>query len=67
MGMGSPEPNANLEGTQVTNLCYEETRVGNLCYEDAHRLTTCATENRNTPSLRGQRLEQFELHGAAGR
>ncbi len=23
MGMGSPEPNANREGTQVTNLCYE--------------------------------------------
>ena len=22
MGMGSPEPNANREGTQVENLCY---------------------------------------------
>jgi len=23
MGMGSPEPEANREGTQVENLCYE--------------------------------------------
>ena len=39
MGMGSPEPSANREGTQVENLCYEGpqlegTQVENLCYEE---------------------------------
>jgi len=27
MGMGSPEPNANREHTQVENLCYERPRA----------------------------------------
>jgi len=36
-GIGSPEPRANRDGTQVNNLCYEEphregTQVENLCY-----------------------------------
>jgi|GEM_PF-3821818 len=34
-GVGSPEPNANSEDTQVNNLCYEETQVGNVRYEIA--------------------------------
>ena len=35
MGMGSPEPGANREHTQVDNLCYVGTQVDNLCYEEA--------------------------------
>jgi len=38
-GMGSPERDANREGTQVDNLCYEwpreGTQVENLCYGGA--------------------------------
>ena len=40
MGMGSPEPGANREQTQVDNLCYVGThshvgtQVDNLCYEE---------------------------------
>jgi|GEM_PF-5704769 len=34
-GMGSPEPYANREGTQVNNLCYWK----------AHKLNTCATRD----------------------
>ena len=37
--MGSPERDANREGTQVDNLCYEwpreGTQVENLCYGGA--------------------------------
>ena len=28
VGLGSPEPKANLEDTQVDNLCYERRRTG---------------------------------------
>jgi len=36
--MGSPEPTADREHTQVANLCYEgeQTQVANLCYEREH-------------------------------
>ena len=36
-GIGSPEPTANREDTQVENLCYESRDA------DSHRLKTCAT------------------------
>ena len=37
-GVGSPEPTADREHTQVANLCYEgeHTQVENLCYEREH-------------------------------
>ena len=42
-GMGSSEPCANREDTQVANLCYyEDTQVGNLCYyEDTQVANLC--------------------------
>ena len=49
-GMGSPEPNANWEGTQVENLCYRG---------KAHRLTTCATRETH-------RLKSCATRGCEG-
>jgi len=40
MGMGSPEPKADQDGTQVENLCYW-----------GHRLKTCATGGTQAASL----------------
>ena len=41
-GMGSPEPYANREGTQVENLCYWK----------QHRLKTCATGRETGQDVR---------------
>ena len=45
-GVGSPEPNANREGTQVENLCYEETKVENLCYGSSASQPVLASRRR---------------------
>ena len=44
-GVGSPEPTADREHTQVANLCYEgeHTQVENLCYGGAPRQVNCGS------------------------
>ena len=62
--MGSPEPSANREGTQVNNLCYEEphwegAQVENLCYEEpaAPARPTPAQAANTLPACRVKSVE----------